>query len=160
MGRSVERLRGFRWLPLLALAVGLAIVSGFGATAARADDPTAVELVGTWFGEQTTPLGVVPVELQIGPTKNRRFAWVALENFGNGPVEVATGLGTISESGEGQIKGDGVPGNPAGLLRISAHGQVRGHPGLFTADFTFHGLNLDGSMVDGTITLQQRNETG
>ena len=102
----------------------------------------------------------MPVELQILSAENRRFEWNALENFGSGFMEVATGDGTISASGEGQIKGEGVPNNPAGLLRISAHGNVEGPPGSMTADFDFPGMNLDGTMITGMITLAQREREG
>jgi hypothetical protein len=70
-------------------------------------------------------------------------------------VNVATGDGTLSESGNGQINGDGVPGNPAGLLKIFAHGDVTGPAGALSAAFDFHGINADGTMIDGTITLTQ-----
>ena len=144
---------------LLAALVVLTAGVGVGAQAARADDPTAVELVGTWFGELATPAGAVPVELQIPSADNRRFEWIALEDFGAGFVTVAAGDGTLSESGNGQINGDGIPGNPAGLRKIFAHGDVTGPAGTMTAVFDFHGINTDGTMFAGTITLAQRQTT-
>jgi hypothetical protein len=145
---------------LLAALVVLAAAAGVGTQAARADDPTAVELVGTWFGELATPAGAVPVELQVPSADNRRFEWVALEDFGAGFVTVATGDGTLSESGNGQINGDGIPGNPAGLRKIFAHGDVAGPVGAMSAAFDFRGINIDGTMITGMITLSQRPTTG
>lgn len=145
-----------RALMLLFAAVVVAgAVVGTGTQAARADDPTAVELIGDWFGELATPLGSLPVELQIPSADNRRFEWVALENFGAGFATVAIGDGTLSESGNGQINGDGIPGNPAGLFEIFAHGDVTGPADALTAAFDFHGINTDGTMIAGTITLTQ-----
>jgi hypothetical protein len=107
---------------VLATGVAVAALSGIGAGAASADDPTAVELVGNWFGTMDTPFGPVGVELQIGAPQNRRFEWLALENFGAvaGFMDVAMGDGTIAAMGQGEINRVGIPGNPAGLLRIEA----------------------------------------
>ncbi len=139
----------------LLLAVAVACLAGMTAGTARADDPTAVELIGNWFGQLTTPVGSVPVELQVLSAEHRRFEWSALEDFGGGFVEVATGDGTLSASGQGQIHGDGAPGNPAGLLEIKAHGSVQGPAGAMTAGFDFRGRNVDGTTIAGMITLAQ-----
>ena len=159
------RRRWLSWAVLLGVAATLAVVSGVTAQVARADDPTAVELVGDWFGNLTTPVGTtVPVELQVLSAENRRFTWRALEDFGPGVgfAKVATGYGTVSASGESQIKGDGLAGNLAGLAEISAHGIVQGTPGSLTANFGFRGMNTDGTKINGAIilVLQPAPESG
>jgi hypothetical protein len=110
-------------------------------------------LAGTmWFGN----LGRVPIELHIVSQVNRRFEW-CVEVAG---IEIAMGDGTISASGQGEIKGEGLPGNPLGLAEIFAHGMIIGPPGAMTADFDFHGKNTDGSMIDGMIVLVEHEDTG
>ena len=141
---------------LVAAVVAIAAMSGIGAGTARADDPTAVELVGNWFGTLVTADGSVRVELMIRSPANRRFEWLALEDFGRGLMPVATGVGTIAAMGRGEINGYGLPDNPAGLLRIAAHGMVQGPPGSMTADFEFRGKNVDQSSIIGVLRLVKR----
>jgi hypothetical protein len=141
------------WAVALCAAGTLAIVSGIGAGAARADGDQLPNLADTfWFGSLETAGASVPVELDILSQENRRFMWVVFV----GGIETAMGDGTISASGQGSIKGEGMAGNPVGLAEIFAHGMITGSPGSMTADFDFHGRNMDGSMIDGMIMLAER----
>jgi hypothetical protein len=168
MQHRMERRTARVWLVLVSIVVAIAAASGTSAAAAKGDDPTAVELVGNWFGTLDTPQGAVGVELQMrkagpGPTgaqDDRRFEWLALENFGAGFVDVAMGDGTIAAMGQGEINGVGIPGNPAGLLRIEAHGVVEGPPGSMTADFMYRGKNVDNSSIIGVLRLVKEERPG
>jgi hypothetical protein len=160
MHQLTERPGARTWVALVATVVALAALLAAGAGPARADDPTAVELVGNWFGTMDTPLGPVGVELQIRAPENRRFEWLALENFGAGFMDVAIGDGTIAAMGQGEINGVGIPGNPAGLLRIEAHGMVEGPPGSMTADFMYRGKNVDNSSIIGVLRLVKQERPG
>jgi hypothetical protein len=136
---------------VLAAAAAMAAGATSGASAGGVQMPN---LAGTsWFGTLQTPAASLPVDLEILSQDNRRFMWTALV----AGVPAAMGDGTISASGQGSIKGDGVPGNPVGLAEIFAHGMIEGPPGAMDADFDFHGKNVDSSMIAGMIVLSERS---
>jgi hypothetical protein len=158
MHQARQRFGVRAWIALAATVIAVAGVLALTTSPARADDPTAVELNGNWFGNIVLADGSVRVELQIRAVGLRRFEWLALEDFGGGFMDVAIGDGTIADMGQGEINGDGLPDNPAGLLRIEAHGMVEGPPGSMTADFMYRGKNVDGSSIIGVLRLEQRRD--